>query len=274
VLFGTPTFLRGYIRKCGPEQFKTVRLPILGAEKLKPEVAADIQKGLGILPYEGYGCTETGPVVAVNIPDRITLPDGRVMEGNHPGTVGMPVPGTRIKVTDPDSGAPLPLGTEGMVHVHGPQVMPGYLNQPELTAKVLRDGWYCTGDLGFLDDEGFLHITGRLSRFSKIGGEMVPHEKVESLIAEMISTHSDDELPHVAVTAVPDERRGERLIVVHTDLPLEPAEICRRLVASSMPRLWIPDPEDFMAVDALPVLATGKLDLRHLRDLALSRSRN
>lgn len=271
VLFGTQTFVRGYLRKCGPEQFAGIRLPILGAEKLKREVAAEIERGLGIQPLEGYGCTETGPVVAVNTPDPITLADGRTVPGNRPGAVGLPVPGTRVRTHDPDTRDVLPRGAEGIVEVSGPQVMSGYLNKPEATAKALRDGWYSTGDLGHVDEDGFLHITGRLARFSKIGGEMVPHEKVESAIAEIATSDGGDTLPHVAVTSLPDHKRGERLVVLHTALPIAAGEICRKLASSDLPRLWIPAPSDFVEVEALPILGTGKLDLRRMRELAESR---
>jgi acyl-[acyl-carrier-protein]-phospholipid O-acyltransferase/long-chain-fatty-acid--[acyl-carrier-protein] ligase len=267
VLFATPTFLRSYLKKCDKEQFATMWYPVVGAEKLKPELAREIQQGLGIEPMEGFGCTELSPVVAVNVPHDLTTPDGRTVPGHKLGTVGMPLPGTAIKTTHIETGAELPRGAEGIVHVKGPQVMQGYLNRPDATAKVLNAGWYCTGDLGFVDEDGFLTITGRLSRFSKIGGEMVPHERVEAAIAEAAGV--DDSV--VAVTALPDPKRGERLVVVHTELPIEPAEVCRRLVAGSLPKLWLPSASDFIKVEALPALGTGKLDLRGLRRVAEER---
>jgi acyl-[acyl-carrier-protein]-phospholipid O-acyltransferase/long-chain-fatty-acid--[acyl-carrier-protein] ligase len=267
MIASSPTFMRGFARKAEPGQFATVRLPILGAEKLKPEVAAELRERLGIEPLEGYGCTETGPVVAVNVPETKRTPDGRTVPGNRPGTVGMPVPGTAIRTIDPDTGAELPRGAEGIVCVKGPQIMQGYLERPEATAQVLRDGWYVTGDLGHLDADGFLRITGRLSRFSKIGGEMVPHERVESAILEV----AVDDHPHVAVTALPDLKRGERLVVLHTDLGLPPHEVFKRLAASSLPKLWLPSAEDFIHVDSIPLLATGKVDLRQVRKIAEER---
>ncbi len=183
---------------------------------------------LGFEPLEGYGCTETGPVVAVNLPDPVTARGGRTVPGNRPGTVGIPLPGTAVRVVDPETGADLPVGSEGLIHVKGPQIMVGYLNRPEETARVLRDGWYNTGDLGCVDEDGFLKITDRLSRFSKIGGEMVPHQKVESAIIE--ASGGDEQ--HIAVTSVPDAKRGERLAVVYSDLAgKEPEEVCRALQA-------------------------------------------
>ncbi len=206
----------------------------------------------------------TGPVVSASIPEERRLRNGRTVHGYRLGTVGIPVAGTAIKTIDPDTGADLPRGQEGLVLVKGPQIMKGYLNRPELTAKVLRDGWYTTGDLGCQDADGFLTITGRLSRFSKIGGEMVPHERIESAILQV----AEHEHPHVAVTAVPDPKRGERLVVLYTDLGTTPGEIHRRLLAGPLPRLWIPSVEDFVAVESIPILGTGKVDLRQVRRVA------
>ena len=159
-------------------------------------------------------------MVSVNTPHDMVLPDGRTVAGNRPGTVGLPLPGTAVKTVDPETGADLPRGTEGMILVKGPQVMVGYLNRPEATAKVLKDGWYTTGDLGYVDADGFLKITDRLSRFSKIGGEMVPHHGVESAVREAAGGNEHS----LAVTAVPDPKRGERLCVIYTELAAPPAE--------------------------------------------------
>ena len=270
ILLCTPTFFQGYLKRCEPAQFATMRLPILGAEKLKPEIAQQIRDALAIEPLEGYGCTELSPVVAVNTPNPQRTRDGREVAGNRPGTVGMPVPGTAIKTVHPETGADLPRGAEGLIHVRGPQVMTGYLNRPEATAKAVKDGWYATGDLGHLDADGFLKITGRLSRFSKIAGEMVPHEGVEAALIEAAGLR-DLEAPAVAVTAIPDPKRHERLIVVHTEGLRSPAEVCRVLAAGPMPKLWLPSPDDFMRVEVIPVIGSGKLDLRALRLLAEER---
>lgn len=264
LIAATPTFMRTYLHRCDPKQFAKLVHLLLGAEKLKPEFAAEIKEKLGIDAMEGYGCTELSPIVAVDVPHDKVLRDGRTVYGNRPGTVGLPLPGTAIMVVDPETGAVLPRGTEGMILVAGPQVMVGYLNRPDATAKVLKDGWYTTGDLGYLDPDGFLKITDRLSRFSKIGGEMVPHMAVESAVQE--AAGADDQA--VAVTSVPDPKRGERLCVVHTELGISNEDICRRLSAKNMPRLWIPSPDDFVRVEAIPILGSGKLDLRRLREIA------
>ncbi len=265
LIAASPTFMKHYIRAGKPGQFAHIVHMVLGAEKLKPEAFEEIEAAVHVSPLEGYGTTEMAPVASVNVPFDVKLPDGRTVPGNRRGTVGRPLPGTSIKTTDPETGADLPRGTEGMIHVRGPQIMPGYLDRPEATAKVLKDGWYTSGDLGYLDPEGFLVITGRLSRFAKVGGEMVPHEGVEAALCKAAGVEEGT----VAVTSVPDAKRGERLIVVHTAWPIAPAEVCRKLNEANLPRLWVPSPDDFLQVETIPVLGTGKLDLRKIKEIAL-----
>jgi acyl-[acyl-carrier-protein]-phospholipid O-acyltransferase/long-chain-fatty-acid--[acyl-carrier-protein] ligase len=261
---GTPTFARMYIKACRPDQFKTLKHLILGAEKLKDECYREIKATLGIEPMQGYGTTELSPVVSANVPADFTLPDGATVHANRPGSVGLPVPGTSVKTVHPETGEDLPPHATGLICVKGPQVMAGYLHKPEATAQVLRDGWYSTGDLGFVDEEGFLTITDRISRFSKIAGEMVPHVGVESAL--MSAAGVDEQ--HVAVTSVPDVKHGERLCVLYTDLGATPDEIHRRLISSGVPRLWIPSVRDFIQIDVIPITGTGKIDLKALRDAA------
>jgi acyl-[acyl-carrier-protein]-phospholipid O-acyltransferase/long-chain-fatty-acid--[acyl-carrier-protein] ligase len=268
LLIGTPSFSRLYLKSCEPSQFATITHWVVGAEKLKPELARDIQRDLAIEPMEGYGCTELSPVVAVNVPREVLQPDGSKIHGNRLGTVGQPMPGTAIKTVDPETGVDLPPGTEGMIAVKGPQVMVGYLNRPEATAQVVKHGWYLTGDLGYVDNDGFLKVTDRLSRFSKIAGEMVPHLSIESAIAA--ATGVDEN--HVAVTGVPDPKHGERLVVLYTELGVSPAEVHHRLTSGPLPKVWIPSLRDFVHVDEIPITPTGKVDLRRLKQIALNQS--
>jgi acyl-[acyl-carrier-protein]-phospholipid O-acyltransferase/long-chain-fatty-acid--[acyl-carrier-protein] ligase len=268
LLFATPTFMRLYLKRCDRESFATVRRVALGAERLSGEQAVEIRQTLGIEPLEGYGCTELSPVVAFNVDREIRLDDRRVVSGNRIGTVGRPLPGTLIKTVHPETGADLPSGAEGIIRVKGPQVMVGYLDQPEATARVIHDGWYDTGDLGRVDEDGFLTISGRLARFSKLGGEMVSHEQVEASVRDAAGV--DDR--SVVVTAIPDRRKGERLIVLYTELGgKSPDEIVRELIARDLPKLWIPTADDFLPIEAIPLLGNGKLDVAHLRELALDR---
>jgi len=190
--------------------------------------------------------------------------------GNKFGTVGHPLPGVAFRIIDPDTGNRQPPGGEGLVWAKGANVMLGYLHKPEQTAKVVVDGWYNTGDMGKIDDDGFLTITGRLSRFAKIGGEMVPLEKIEEDLHAVLGT-ADRVL---AVAAVPDEKKGERLIVLHLPtLAMTIDDLTTGLSKRGLPNLWIPANRDFIAIDEMPVLGTGKLDLRRVKELAVERSK-
>ena len=209
-LVTTPTFLQLYQRRCTPEQFSSLRVVLTGAEKLPSRLAQAFEDRFGIGPIEGYGVTECAPVVAVNCPDFRAA--GYYQPASRRGTVGQPLPGVSVQIVDPDSFASLPPDTPGMLLVRGPNVMKGYLGREDLTANAMRDGWYITGDIAMLDEDGFLTITDRLSRFSKIGGEMVPHGQVEDALQQ--AAGADTQV--FAVTGIPDEKKGERLAVLHT----------------------------------------------------------
>ncbi len=265
LLVAAPTFLRSYIRRVPPEDFASLNLVITGAEKLPRELADAFEKRFGIRPYEGYGTTELSPVVSVNIPPSRSQNPGRV-EAKE-GTVGRPIAGVEAKVVDLETGRDLGPGHSGMLLIKGPNVMLGYLDQPEKTAEVIRDGWYVTGDVAEIDDEGFIRITGRQSRFSKIGGEMVPHIRIEEALARLLQL--DEEKVTLAVTGVPDPRKGERIVVLHTGLPRPAEQLCRDLAAAGLPPLWVPSPDSFRQVAEIPVLGSGKVDLRRLRELAI-----
>ena len=264
-LISTPTFLMAYTRQCKPEDLRTLKLVVAGAEKLKPRVADAFEAKFGIRPLEGYGCTELSPVAAVNIPDR-PVGDGDVQIGTKEGTIGQPLPNVAAKVVDPETGRGLPPGEEGLLRIKGPNVMLGYLGQPEQTAEVIRDGWYETGDVAHIDRDGFITITDRISRFSKIGGEMVPHMAVEDAIYAALGVDAGQHL--CVVTSVPDEKRGERLAVLHTELPITVDELWSKLNETDLPKLWIPRREMFCPVDAIPVLGSGKLALSEAKKIA------
>jgi acyl-[acyl-carrier-protein]-phospholipid O-acyltransferase/long-chain-fatty-acid--[acyl-carrier-protein] ligase len=266
LLLSTPTFCGTYTRKCTKEQFASLRYVLVGAEKLRENIAVAFREKFGVDLLEGYGCTEMSPVVAVNVPTFQAGKDTQV--GNKPGTVGHPLPGVAARIVDPVTFEPLPPNTEGLLLVKGSNRMLGYLKQPERTAEVFRDGWYITGDIALLDDEGFVKITDRLSRFSKIGGEMVPHLKVEEAILTALGDG------HCAVTGVPDDQRGERLVVLYVHPDMTPADIWQKLNASDLPRLWVPKRENIYPIDALPQLGTGKLDLRGVKSRAQSLASN
>ncbi len=265
VVLATPTFLRTYLRRVEPEQFKSVEIVVVGAEKMPIALADAFAEKFGVRPIEGYGTTELSPVAAVNLPEsRATTPDKKA--GLREGSVGKPLPGVSARVVSLEDGSMLETNVPGMIQVSGPNVMTGYMHQPELTAKVLKDSWYETGDIGYIDDDGFVFITGRQSRFSKIGGEMVPHIQIEEAIIEIVG-ESEDVL-NIGVTSIPDEKKGERIIVLHTKLTKSPSEIVKGLTAKGFPNLFLPSEDSFIQVEAIPLLGTGKLDLRGLQQLA------
>lgn len=263
----TPTFLQLYQRRCTPEQFSSLRVVLTGAEKLPARLSESFEDRFGIRPIEGYGVTECAPVIAVNCPDYRAA--GFFQPASRRGTVGQPLPGVSVHIVDPDSFEPLPSNTAGMLLVKGPNVMNGYLGREDLTAKAMRGDWYITGDLAILDDDGFLTITDRLSRFSKIGGEMVPHGRVEEALHQ--AAGADTQV--FAVTGIPDERKGEQLAVLHTLDESRIPEILENVAESGLPNLFLPPRGNFIKVETLPVLGTGKMDLRGLKRIAMERLR-
>jgi acyl-[acyl-carrier-protein]-phospholipid O-acyltransferase/long-chain-fatty-acid--[acyl-carrier-protein] ligase len=298
-LLATPTFLQLYMRGCTAEEFGSLRVVATAAEKLPERLAAAFEEQFGLRPLEGYGCTECSPTVSVNTHDFRAA--GFRQIGAKRGKIGHPLPGISVRIVDPQTfalqsgaGVPparagvspavvrggsipegkrdpyptLPVGQPGLLLVRGPNIMQGYLGRPDKTAEVLRDGWYVTGDIAAIDEDGFLQITDRLSRFSKIGGEMVPHIKIEEKLHEMAGATEQT----FVVAGVPDEKKGERLVVLHK-LSAEKLQPClEKLAQCDLPNLWKPRADQFFHIDALPYLGTGKLDLRKAREIAAARS--
>ena len=255
----TPTFCLGYLRKCTREQFATLRYLLVGAEKLRPALTKSFEEKFGVTPLEGYGCTEMGPVVSVNVIHHERL-------AYKPGTVGRPLPHVALRIVDPETLAPLAAGETGLLLVSGPSRMLGYIGDPERTAHSLVDGFYSTGDLARIDADGFLQIVDRLARFSKIAGEMVPHLKIEEAIHEILGDQP------CIVIGIPDDQRGERLALLYTQPETTPGEIWQRLSGTDLPRLWIPKRENIYVVEAIPTLGTGKLDLMGAKAKAIELS--
>jgi acyl-[acyl-carrier-protein]-phospholipid O-acyltransferase/long-chain-fatty-acid--[acyl-carrier-protein] ligase len=269
LLLATPTFLRSYTRRCSKEQFETLEVVVTGAERLPPDVADAFEEKFGVRPVEGYGTTELSPLVSVNVPPARS--SGEFQIDRKEGTVGRPIPGVAAKITDLDSGKELSTGQAGMLWITGPNVMRGYLGREDLTNEVVKEGWYMTGDVALVDEDGFIQITGRESRFSKIGGEMVPHIKIEEELSRLVGDDESGGLRAV-VTAVPDARKGERLVVVHTAMKASPDELCKSLAEAGLPNLFIPSADSFFEIETLPMLGSGKLDLKGIKKIALERT--
>ncbi len=262
MLISTPTFLQTYMRCCRPGDFDSLRMMVTGAEKLQKRLADAFRELNGLSIIEGYGCTEMSPIVSLNLPKDF-LAVGR--EAGPEGSIGVAMPGIAARIADVDTGELLDAGKEGLLQLKSASVMLGYLDDPEATAAAMTpDGWYNTNDVASMDRDGYIRITGRLSRFSKIGGEMVPHELIEHRLEEFYGLEGK-----VAVTARPDPRKGEQLVVFYAaDCGLDPAEAGTRLRDSGLPNLWVPRPDCFFPLERIPFLGNGKKDLKKLRELA------
>ena len=261
-LLATPTFLQLYLRGCDPEDFGSLRFVLAGAEKLPDRLAFAFEEKFGIRPLEGYGCTECAPAVTVNTRD--FRGPGLRQVGAKRGKIGHPLPGVSVRIIDPATLEPRAVNEPGLLLVRGPNVMKGYLGRPDLTAEAFHEGWYITGDIAAEDEDGFIQITDRLSRFSKIGGEMVPHIRVEEKLHELANVTEQT----FVVTGLPDDKKGEKLVVLHTLAADRLPTIVDQLVHTDLPNLWIPRFNQFFAVPAFPLLGSGKLDLRGIRKLA------
>ncbi|MFO1482181.1 MAG: AMP-binding protein [Verrucomicrobiaceae bacterium] len=277
LMIATPTFLRAYLRGVNRESLASIKLCVTGAEKLPTTVAEAFENRFGKRVLEGYGLTETSPVSNINLPDPEPLGDDGSgycwLPSHRQGSVGHVVPGLAVRITDPETSVPIPLHQSGMIWFKGPNIFEGYLNDPKRTADVLQDGWFRTGDIGRMDLDGFLYIEGRLSRFSKIAGEMVPHETVEEALVKAMGLENETSRK-IAVVGVPDIDKGEALILL-TSLPGGPEhqeilDLRYRLLDKGMPPLWIP--KKMIRVTDIPVLASGKLDVQSCEKIARAAS--
>ena len=272
IVLSTPTFARSMLRRAHKDTYKSVKYFVVGAEKLQKALADEFVEKCGVQLLEGYGLTETTPLCGVNL-DKIvpTAEQPYYVPGEKAGTIGQLVPGLAVRITDPDDdNVRLPLSEQGMIWFKGPNVFSGYIGRDDLNAEIFRDGWFKTGDLGFVDLNGFLSLGGRRSRFSKVGGEMVPHEVVENAIEAYVEVPEGFTGRAVAVMGVPDAAKGEALVLlsaVHQgQLNQALDEIKNHLIAQGLPRLWCP--REIIPVEAIPALPTGKMDLKGCQILA------
>jgi len=269
VLLATPTFLRGYMKRIDPAQLASLKLVVTGAEKLPQSLAQAFEEKFGVRPQEGYGLTETSPATNVNLPDLPEENQSHTLPSSRSGSVGQMLPGLAIKLTDPATDVEVPLNQQGIIWFKGSNVFQGYLNNPKKSAEVLRDGWFRTGDVGRVDDDGFLYIEGRISRFSKIAGEMVPHETVEAAVNKVLGLDTESERK-IAIVGVPDEQKGEAILLLSTiagaALEQECIDLRYKLLDEGLSSLWCP--KQIIPCEEIPMLASGKLDIKGCEALA------
>jgi len=266
VLIGAPSFLRPLLKKAEPGELRSLELVVSGAEKMPLELHDAFIEKFHIEILQGYGLTETTPVTNINQPDPpITTTTAVHQQGKRLGSVGRMLPGLTARIMDPDTKDDLPLTETGMLLLRGANVFGGYLKDEAKTAAVFKDGWLVTGDLARFDAAGFLHIEGRLSRFAKIAGEMVPLATIEQTLADGLGWEQI-EAPKVVIISVPDPARGEALILLTTEEVA--VDVVRdTLILAGLPNLWVP--KTILRVERIPMLGTGKVDFRSCRDLAL-----
>lgn len=272
LMLSTPTFLRGFLKRVKVEQLASLKLIVTGAEKLPLNLEEEFLRKFEKPVMEGYGLTETTPATNFNLPEPVQ-PEWPALPVRRVGSVGQLLPGLAIRITDPSTDAELPVDQSGMIWFKGPNVFKGYLKQPRRTEEVLKDDWFRTGDIGRLDADGFLIIEGRLSRFSKIGGEMIPHEIVEDHITRALHLEGEGERK-IAVVGVPDDEKGEALVLLSTvaseAIKQEIIQLRYTLLEHGVPALWIP--KRMVRLEQIPVLASGKLDIKACEKLAAARA--
>jgi acyl-[acyl-carrier-protein]-phospholipid O-acyltransferase / long-chain-fatty-acid--[acyl-carrier-protein] ligase len=271
LLCGTSTFFRLYTKnsKIHPLMLDSLRLVVAGAEKLNPSVRDAFNLKFNKTIFEGYGATETAPVASVNLPDALDESHWQVQVGNKAGTVGMPLPGSNFKIVDPDSFTELANGEAGMVLIGGPQLMQGYLNNPQKTAEVIKQlgglRWYVSGDKGRLDADGFLTLIDRYSRFAKLVGEMISLTAVEDNIRLAMDA---SEIDFVAIN-LPDLKKGEKIVVLCTTA-MQPDNLRHSMLANGCNPLMIPN--EYYQIAEIPKLGAGKTDFKQAKTLALELS--
>ncbi len=247
-LVGTPAFFWGYLRKSEDGDFSSLRIALTGADKCPDALRDGFKNKHNITVYEGYGATECSPVISTNTP-----------EFNRPGSVGKPIPGVQVRIENYETGEECGLGEDGRILVKGDSVMKGYFNDFEQTSLHIRRGWYDTGDMGNIDEDGYLWHVGRLKRFVKIGGEMVSLVKIEDVLEKFLPEDS-----HCCVVEIPDAIKGARIVAVVTT-PLDEKAVLKQM-ASALPPIALP--KIFLVWESLPKMGSGKIDFRTISEMA------
>ncbi len=266
VMVGAPTFMRPIYKKAEMADLRSLEVLVSGAEKMPVDLYEGFREKFHLELQQGYGMTEASPATNVNQPDPV-LP--HTMAGEQPGkrfgSVGRMMPGMTARVFNPETREPVPAGEQGIIAFRGANIFDGYLDDPKKTADAFHDGWYITGDLGRFDEDGFLYIEGRLSRFSKIAGEMVPHGTVEQRLVEAFGLEQADGYA-IVVMGVPDPGKGEQLVLLTSSDAVTAETVKDKLAEAGVPNLWVP--KVVSKVEKIPVLGTGKLDLKGCKELA------
>ena len=247
IMVGTPSFFWGYLQKSEPGDFKSIRIMVAGADKCPDALREGYLNKHGVTLLEGYGATETSPVVSVNS-----------HEYNRPGSIGKVIPNVSVRIEHLETGKECKPGEVGKILVKGDLVMKGYLNEPELTAEAIKDGWYNTGDMGFLDKDGYLWHSGRFKRFVKIGGEMVSLVKVENVMEQHLP-----EGVSCCIVEIPDEIKGATIVAAITQ-DINKVAILRKM-GKELPNIALP--RQFFVIPELPMMGTGKIDFRTVTDM-------
>lgn len=247
LMVGTPSFFWGYLQKSEPGDFESVRIMVAGADKCPDALREGYKKKHGVTLMEGYGATETSPVVSVNS-----------LEYNRPGSIGKVIPNVQVKIEHLETGKECKPGEVGKILVKGDLVMKGYLGQPELTAEAIVDGWYNTGDMGFMDEDGYLWHSGRFKRFVKIGGEMVSLVQVENVMEKYLPDGVK-----CCIVEIPDEIKGATIVAAVTE-DINKVAILRKM-STELPNIAMP--RQFFVIEDLPMMSTGKIDFRSVTEL-------
>jgi acyl-[acyl-carrier-protein]-phospholipid O-acyltransferase/long-chain-fatty-acid--[acyl-carrier-protein] ligase len=247
LMVGTPSFFWGYLQKSEPGDFKTLRLMVAGADKCPDTLREGFMKKHGVTLLEGYGATETSPVISVNS-----------LEFNRPGSTGKVIPNIQVRIENFETGELCKTREVGKILVKGDSVMKGYYDDPDLTAKALVNGWYDTGDMGFFDEDGYLWHAGRFKRFAKVGGEMVSLVKVENILEKFLPIEVS-----CCVVEVMDEKKGS-YIVATVSKEVNKTEILRKML-TELPIIALP--RQFIVIKELPMMSTGKIDFRSVTRL-------
>ena len=251
----TPTFFYGYLQKSEPGDFSSIRFAIAGADKLPDKVYQGYLKKHGLTIYEGYGATETSPVISSTYPGVHKL-----------GSVGPALPGVQVRIVDIHTDKILGPNEEGKILVKGDMVMEGYLNDYEETSLRIRNGWYDTGDIGVIDNDGYIWHRGRLKRFVKVGGEMVSLVKVEDVLSHLLP---EDVI--CCVVDVPNPTKGADVVAAVANGNFDMHAVLKQL-KKELPSIAVP--RQFYVIDDIPMMASGKVNFRAVEKICRDLSSN